>query len=311
MLRYVLASWALLVALDGCGHAKPKPVPVDPPQDVVDAWHAAGSRLLQGFLDAGFVVSRDGAAPIHQGDSLIFTGIALSALPCSDGAPLDAALQQMVKDLRGGLYRHPSLASEISLDGALGFYLGVAHRVKRCAEADTWRPLLATHKDAAPFLNRASGVQLQEPFTYVRDKLLAAVDLGDEPDPRRLAALEKAAIALGEAPHLARIAKTGSDACFRPHLGLLAFQAVEALGGQISASGRDSFCAVTAQYDLPTIDQWCGRDGLAQFTSSYQPNQWQYRHQRCPAWEAPDGNGKAHPGVDFLRGLADQYRLVF
>lgn len=306
---YLVIALLILPWLPSCSKAKPEIPKADPSAEVVDAWQKGADRLPR-FAPDGFLVSLGAQLePRNQGDSLIWTGVTLSAVDCAHGSGMDRALQGMVATLHGGLWRHPSLPAAISLDGALGFYLGVTHRILRCNGAAEWRPLLELHLGKAPFLNQ--GVMLEEPFYAVRDAVLSLVGLTAYPDSVRVAAVAEAAAALAEAPKGARATGLGSDACFRPHLGLLALQIIEATGGHVGALQRDRFCAAADGYDLPTLDHWCGRGDLKAWAAGWQPNVWQYRHQRCPAWESPDGDGLEHPGADYLRGLADAYRFRF
>lgn len=310
-----MSRWALaaLLALAACTKAKPQPAPVDPDAEVVGEWESTAGRLPH-FLQDGFVVSiRGGDTPVNQGDSLLWTGIAMSSVSCAMGEPMAAAAAKMVADLHGGLYRHPSLPGAISLDGALGFWRGVTHRIVACHEKDRWRPLLALHQAAGLRLNPAADVRIPAPFDVVKDQVLHLVDLGGAPDPSRVRVLEDAVVGWAAAvearSHVPRKQDRGS--CYPVHLGLVALQTIEAAGGSISGPGRDAFCQATAGLDMPTTDHWCGRGDLVGWAKGFQHNVWQYRHQRCPSWETPDGGGDEQPGVDFLRALADAYRFVF
>lgn len=303
-----LVVWFLALAahLVSCSRAKSEPAQIDPPADVVETWDAAQDRLLSLFAPDGFVVSIDqDGQPRNQGDSLIFTGIALASMDCTRGERLAAALEKMLTGTSGQLYRHPTLPGAISLDGALGLYRGVAHRVIHCGEASRWAPLLQAHLALGGTLNKAAGLKLAAPFTYVRDLLAAKAGVAAEPAASVQAELETAVAAWAEGVKLTR------SGCFRAHLGLQALQTIEALGGTVSGRGRDAFCAATDGLGLATTDNWCGRDGLKDWLASYVPNRWQFAFQRCPSYDAPDGAGMQQPGVDQLRGLADVYSFTF
>lgn len=305
----LLTAFLFFVA---CHRALPEPSPIaDPPQSVAAQWQTAQARL-SAFAPGGFVVSlAPDQTPKNQGDSLIWTGVALASMDCKHGAPLSAALQKMVQTLNGGLWRHPTIPADVSLDGALGFYLGVAHRISACSEGDAWKPYLTLHHAIAPMLNAEAGVKLEEPYPAVQDAVLHLVGLADYPDAIRIGALADASVAFAKAPGEAHTTGIGSDACYRAHLALLTLQIIEATGGKVPAAARDGFCAATAKYDLPTADHYCGRGDLAGWDAGFVHDQWQYRHQRCPAWESPDGDGDTQPGVDLLRGLVDAYSFQF
>lgn len=281
-------------------HAKPKPAPVVPPPEARISYDEARKRL-SGFLDRGFVVSHGGGSDIHQGDALIFTGLALYSLDCATGAlSLTGPLQNMIGELNGGLYRHPDIKDQISMDGALGLYLGIAKRVTVCGDGEQWRHFIQIHKAFVDLnggrLNPTADTKMPLDFGYLLDKLA-----GDGPSATQQAQLE------AEIVYWAEAVAHAHAACYRVHLGLTAFQIIEQLGGTVSQAARDNYCAVTKDLQLPTVDHWCGRGGLKEYLDAFRYDTWQYRHQRCPAWEGPDGAGDSHPAVDYLKGWADYY----
>lgn len=274
-----MKAWLPIVALVvvGCGK-KQRAAPEGLPPFT---YGEAADRAISFQDKSGFVVTHgsDGQDK-NQGDSLIFTGLLLSSLDCGRGEPARDALLAMP----GKLWRHPSIPDqEVSLDGALGLYLGVAYRIKKCGEGNLWAPFLARHRDAA-------APSLPPFFDYVRDRLFQEAGIAGAPEDKRKALEEEmGAWAFG--------VKLSKSACYRMNLALMALQTLELLGDNV---GGGSFCANTKGMDLPTVDQWCGREGAADYLASYQENQWQYRHQRCPAWEDPDGDGDDQPGIDYL-----------
>jgi hypothetical protein len=300
---------ALSFGCGACQPAKDKPEPLDP-VDPIPARYKIAAASVAAHLDAsGFLVSEwsDGR-PEHQGDALIWTSMAMGSLPCDKLPPVITALGAMVEQLEGGLYRHPSLPDKISVDGALGLYWGMAMAVKNCPEVrDALHYIASAHElfsEPRGLLNPESDLRLPVGFTYVRDVVVASVTGATAPDGRRLSGLEKQIGAWALAVQVKRAA------CFRVHLGLLSFQALEASGVAISASGRDSFCAATAGMDLPTVDHWCGRGDLPGWIASFKPNEWEYRHQRCGAWETPDGKeGLSTPGLDELVAIRQAYKI--
>ncbi len=299
-MKNVLPIMAL--AMFACGKAKPEPKPEPATPTQVVTFDMAADRLAR-FYDAGFVVTRDAAGTaLNQGDALIWTGEAVYALDCARGAAPAAALAQMVTDTGGAIYRHPSLPANVSLDGAIGFYRGVAKRALVCGDAATWAPLIAEHvaymADHGGLLNAGDVAGLPAGFTYLRDKLAWRLGVGDEPSAAAQAKMETAAAAWAVADIAAKAA------CYRSHLALNTFQIIEELGGTVSPAARNTFCAATKTANLATSDHWCGRDGLDQWLTAFKWNVYQYAHQRCPGWESPDAKGE-EPAVDELVGWAD------
>lgn len=282
----------LLVMVSACHHAKP-PKPRPPTQAEVQTYETVAERALSFIDDSGFIVSRGHSA--NLGDSLFFTGLALYGLDCSRGRQLDASLAAMVRDQGGGLSRHPSMPGDLSLDGLLAFYRGVAKRVIMCEEHDLWGPLIAQHVE----WSKKHPEYLPAGFTFVRDQLAHLVDPMTYVSPvsSRQAALE---LVIEE---WAATVISAKAACYRINLGLLALQQIQEEGRAISFEGRDGFCEVTPAAGLPTVENFCGRAGLETYLNTFAFNVWQYRHQRCTGWEMPDGD--VEPGIDFLVGYAD------
>lgn len=263
------------------------------PQEVI-TYSDAVARALTFFDAQGFPVSRRGVEEKNQGDGLIFLGLAMAGLPCAEGMLARDAAARMITELSGGLYRHPTLADQISLDGPLGLYRGIAARVKNCGERAYWQPLLDLHM---AFL-RVNGYRLNasSDVTIPLDFRLVPAALAGEKLEASQTALEF------EVASWAAAVRTAREGSYRINLGLLTFEALEDSGTDISANGRNAFCSATRGTDLPTVEQWCGRNGLEDFLGGFVYNVWQYRHQRTPAWESEDGNGDEQPGFDFLIG---------
>jgi hypothetical protein len=282
--------------------------PVTPSPEIRAQYDAAVDRVLDDrFTAGGFVVSRvnDGSVE-HTGDSLIWTGMLFGSLPCDRAPKIGEGLRAMITELDGGLYRHPTLPDEISQDGALGLYWGVAHHITRCPDqVPVWAATLAPHKALGNFeLNRNSTAQIFPEFTYARDRLFAAVGIGEAPDSRRLATLA------AEGTAAALDAKLRKRACFRVHLALLAMETAERLGDQVPGEARNRFCQAIDGMGMTTADHFCGRRGLAEWAAAFQPNVWEFAHQRCPGWESPDGRENLEtPGVDLLVALTKAHGL--
>ncbi len=272
------------------------PVAATPTTELTAMYHEVSERLGGYFLDRGFVVSRttDGARE-GKGDSLLFTGLALYALDCKAGVPLADGLAKMFEVTEGGAYRHPDLASEeVSLDGLLGLYRGIHKRVAHCGEKDLWAPLMRNHR-----VKMAGNLPAE--FNLVAAMLGYKLGLNDVPDLRRV---ENLAL---EVNAWAVLVKARKAACYRIHLGLLSLQAMVEMGVPISDKARGTFAEITNGLGMPTIDHFSGRSGLEDWLHGFQYNIYEYRHQRCQAWEQPDGGDLLRPGVDFLVGYADLY----
>lgn len=303
---HVAAASLIALTLAACGKAEKKHDSVEPDLEALSAYAVDVNRLQDDFLDQGFVVSRYASGEAeHRGDALIWSGIALGVLPCDEGDDIENALISMVERLDGGLYRHPELADRVSMDGALGFYRGVAQRLRCSGKRDLWASPLKLHYEFSlkhkTGLNAASTAELVPEFTYVRDLLLAEVGLRGKPSADRQRTLET------QTAGWALAAKLKRASCFRIHLGLITLQTIESLGGQISEKGRDQFCSATKSLELPTVNHWCGRPGLLDFLHSFKHDEWEYRLQRCTNWESPDGNGLLTPALDRLVGLSEYY----
>lgn len=299
-----------LLIVCGCKPAHPKPAPLPVTVSIAQQFEDASHRLSSEFIDdKGFIVSRGtGETAEDVGDALIWTGLGAYALDCPLGAVLSDSLRYMIMELGGGIYRHPTLKDNASLDGALGLFRGIAKRITLCNEAEVWKNPLAKLQNferlTAGRLNPVDSAVLPAEFDYVRDLLLAKLQLAGEPPVDRLRALEQ------ELTAWALAVKETKSACYRANLGLITLQTVEELGGSISKAGRDGFCDVTDGLNLATIDQWCGRIGpLEDFLNSFQYDTWVYRHQRCLGWEHPDANGTKTPGLDRLVAFRQLYNL--
>lgn len=249
-------------------------------------------QRLPRFLDRGFVVSLGSGIPRNQGDSLFFSGLALYALDIDEGQPIADALVKMLTDLDGGTYRHPDRKDEVSLDGLLGMYRGIAKRIRYFDEGDLWRPLLAKHQHKT---------SLPGAYSLIPDTIYWQLGLGQEPCPERFKNLIKEAVNWTERTRQARLS------AYRIHLNLLALQTMSELSAIPSMDLLEHFSIATNGLEMRTIDHFLGRPGLLAYLDSFVYNQWQYAHQRCVLWETPDGASEEHPGLDYLVGWADYY----
>ena len=307
----------LALSLASCGKADDRAEP-DPATDRIAELHASASaRLLKDFVQGDtWVVSRwdDSGAAERQGEGLLWSGVALSALTCEDGNGIEAGLIAAITAHGGALVRIEPLGEyeggrEVTWDGAVGLYRGIAARATFCpGSAERWAPVIALHVDYVDAnggqLNARAPATIPEPLRYVLDLLAWRLGVGNEPNHGRLAALE-----LAFAVQAAGVNATHA-AAYRLNLALLSFQTVENLGISVSGGGRDRFCAASRGVDIPTMDEWCGRGGLASWIDGFQFNAWEFRHQRAGAWERPDGApGLSTPGLDILVAIVQAYAL--
>jgi hypothetical protein len=293
-----------------CG--KPNPEVQEPPQWAIDAYQAASHRLVDQHLENGWVVTRrpDGSAE-HVGDALIWTGLALYGLPCDLGELVEDHLIEVITRNGGALVRYEPLGDyaggrEVSLDGALGLYRGVASRSVRCGTAAKWRPVIGQHidymREHGGRLNAGSSASLEGfdalPVSLHRH-LAGGADPGDgdySPSVSRLILWTGAVTAT-------------KSACFRIHLSWLILRTWQEIGAEFRPETRWAFCAAANGSNIPVVDHWCNRGDLSGWAESYEPNRWEYAHQRCSGWESPDGDGDETPGLDLLVGLREAYRL--
>jgi hypothetical protein len=301
-----LVAVLAMVFMAACSKEPAERTTSEPSDSTQEAFVSAEDRLVDRFLDDGWVVSRhaDGS-PEHQGDSLIFTGIALGTLDCAHRHDVEWALAEGLENLQGGLERHRSLPDKVSIDGALGFYFGLA-TMKPCPDQVEWGHHILLHRQFVYShnmrLNPEADAQLVPEFDYVLDLLASSLGVADKPDGSRARTLET------EVSAWALAVKAKKSACYRVHLGWLTLRSLEALG-ELSQRGRRDFCSATEGMDIPIVDHWCGRTDLKGWLASYHEDEWGYRHQRCGSWESPDGQGLANPGLDLLVALKAAYNL--
>ncbi len=271
---------AIFIVLMGCAAAKSEPAPQSPLQSQQSKYAEVVARITQ-FTNRGFVVSLGGND--HHGDSLIFTGLALYGLPCAEGEPLARGIEGMLAS--GTYYRYPGDSDSVSMDQLLGMYRGIAARVRRCGEKDRWAAALRT----------APAVTLPAGFDYVRQRLMAVLGVGGDPAGSLRSEMEASA-----ASWTATVNATHA-AAYRVHLSLIALQAVEEMGTSVS---RAAFCSASRGVGIATVENWCGREGIASALDRFQYDIWEYHWQRG-AWESPDGDNSPHPAVDYLVAYAD------
>lgn len=302
---------ALALALAACQKPDPKPEPLPPDEAARVLYASTVDRLFANHLEGGWVVTRrpDGS-PEHMGDSLLWTGLAMYAVPCDRGAELEAHLVEVITRNAGALVRYEPLGEyaggrEASLDGALGLYRGIVHRITACGSA-AWQEPMALHFASMEAhggrLNPSSSATLEVFYGLAQELAYRLGAAGADPiglsDRRNM---ERAVVAWAWA------VQASHAAAFRVHLGWLILEMLEALA-DVSDANRAGYCAATTGMDIPVVDHYCGRGDLAGWVSGFQFDAWEYRHQRA-GWESADGDGDQTPALDLLVGLKEAYSL--
>lgn len=262
--------------------------------------YLVANHLLSGW---GVVSLKPDGSPEHLGEALLWAGTALWALPCADGDGIELGVLAMIDRLDGALERVEPIGEyadgrQATLDGALGLFLGASRRVTSCGRADAWREpwgrMAAFQAAWNDRLNPGSTNRLELDFPFVRDFVSWKLGVGGEPADDRFAHLSSEIAGWAQGVALKRAA------AFRVNLGLIAWQAIETAGGpRPSSNARAVFCQAGASMDIPTVDSYCGHSALETYLADYQPDQYEYRHQRAK-WESPDGNGNRSPRLDRL-----------
>jgi len=298
---------ALVVCLAACTRVPPKPDPVPPDEDATQAWAGAELRMAEVTDPYGLVAVRAaGGGWKHLGDAVWRTGLAIFGESRAAAEPHEAALIRMLERTQGGVYRHPTVTAKPSLDTALGLYLGAARSIATFGHAGLWHDAM---KDHAKWND---GGVLAGGWDYVRDVVLWKAGLGGEPHPDRRVVLETVITQFAQVVRFAIDHRKPGDAppaCYRFNLGWMALRTVELLGVEISGPGRASFCQHASGLGLELIDHWCGKPGAldALTGASWQPNVWDFKPQRCAAYEEPDGDGNASPRLDKLMAYVQAY----
>jgi len=296
----------------GCAKAEDKHEPEPPTDPIVEQRNSVVNRLINNHVVDFAVVSRaiDGSTE-HEGEGLIWAGVALQSLTCDEGFFIELAIRDMITRHGGALVRIEPLGEyaggrEITADGAIGLYAGIAARIKKCPDTlAAWSQTMRLHKD---FLDTHRGVlhpnvdaKVPAEFTFSRDLLFHKLGLAGMPDSDRSHILESQLVVWAWG------VKKAKAACFRLNLSMLAVETNEALGLAPSQNFRNLWCAATNGTDVPLVDHWCGRKSIHDYIASFKTDEWEYRHQRCGAWETPDGDGLYTPSLDLLRALSVGY----
>ena len=310
---HVIIFWAL-----GCGAVADQFEKEPEEEESKPGFEEIYADLTKDFLHNGLIVSRDNGQPEHQGEAILWTGIAAGALPCWMARPfMDKISDMSIKN--GGYFERTEPLGEyvdrpINFDGMSGVYFGYAGFISHCeiypALVDSWGKHRKYLSDNGDRLHPNTS----EKYPNVFDSVVQAIDyrLGLRSSLPNADALKLVSTA---ASTWATGVVLSQSACYRIHLSFLQLKALDYMG---VGTGRDSFCRATGKagdpsqtaIDIPLIDHYCGRDGLKNYLDNFLSNQWEYRFQRCGAWETPDGNNIATPGLDFLVGYSEYYHVV-
>jgi hypothetical protein len=287
----------------------------NPSDDIQAAYSQAVDRLKNDFSENGWIVSRhqDGNTE-HEGDSLIWTGLAMASLPCADGEMFSRRMARMIDENDGAMVRYEPLGEyaggrEISFDGATGLYFGIFQRIRQCPdEAQIWKATWQNHltylEENNWKLHPNADALVAPPFNVIRDYISYQLGLTDDiPSGVRLRSLEAAALTWSSA------VIESKSSCFRVHLAFLYMLFLDDADLMLETA-YDGFCYATEEADIPAIDHWCDRKNIDDWIKTFEYDLYEYRHQRCGGWEKPDGKSLKTPGLDLIFGIQLAYPEV-
>lgn len=313
MRDFIVASLVFWL-LASCGYFEKRKSKESEPhtQTAAERYSQAEERLFKHFItDKGFIVSRwDDGSTEHEGEAVLWSGVAMAVLPCGDANPIEDGMIAMINRNGGALVRFEPLGEyengrEITIDGAIGLYHGIAYRLAHCDSGAKWLDAWGLHlkylEDHGGKLNAKAknDVILPAEFTTLRDAISHRLEMRGAPHKDRIKVLE-----LQAAGWAAGVVKAQA-AAYRLNLSFLTFQGLEFLG--YSIDGKE-FCAASKAAKIPDIDFWCGHSDLHAFIKNFRYNEWEYRFQRGD-WEEADGrNGLKTPALDYLKALTMQFQ---
>lgn len=253
-------------------------------------YELVADRMLDLAHPRGWIVNRyDNGELRKPGDSLLFTGIAMGVLDCTRGAIPETALIEMLTANGGGLVRHPGLPDEpVTVDGALGLYWGVAHRIEKCPETrQRWAGAMQLHATVADRY-------LEGIFQPMLQQVMADLGLSAPPSEE-----ERGHLGLLMASWAFAVVQNKA-AAYRIHLAWLTLDVVPA------PHSKTAFCEAVVKAKMPLMEHFCGRPGLAEWVEKFEFNRFEFFHQRA-VWESPDGRRDGDPlntpALDYLVAL--------
>lgn len=264
----------------------------------------ASDRLLRDFQSGGYVISKkaDGSLE-HQGDSALWTAIAMASLPCDKGQVFEDALVGSILRNGGRVLRFDPLpasyvGNETSRDMETGAVFGFAMRARKCPDRrDALKKAWSEHRSFVKKQGRLHeggnwNFVMTPVLEFVWDLVGHAFDLGDRPGKAAMAAFEAGIVA-----NAVSISKKGG-ACYPLHLNTLMLVTAARLGLPVTELTKREFCHETRGMGLPLTEWYCGRE-YQSFLRDFKYNAYEYSHQRCTR-ESADGDDGQTPAVDFL-----------
>jgi hypothetical protein len=303
-MKYTFFVFILLLAC-----AKPKS-PDDavaklPPKEDLSQFKPRAQAILERFkaynIEAGYVVTRkpDGGIE-HKGDAVLWTGLAMMALPCADG---DELFRRVVEDTtrRGGLIGRwaadPKPEAPSSRDQVRGAMMGFTERAVRCGDMElareTWRLHMqyVAANDGGLFPGANQGYRVTEfflwPWTMVGEFFGIQPHQGSKTVFESGLSATAFAIVTQEAP------------AYPIHLATLDVILSVKIGSPVSELGLKAFCRAASGAGLGLTDWLCRRKTARTLLAAWNEDVYEYQWQRA-TWETPDADGNRTPGVDFL-----------
>lgn len=267
------------------------------------------NRLLSEFLLREYVISKENDQPTHLGDSLLWTMLAASSLPCGKSKDLLQAISDSVFRNNGLVLRIDPLPSHLgndptSRDMEIGFAFGMVLLFRNCPEhrtliKRTWS-LHITYVLALSHSLAKDGIRSKTDITPTLRYLLAEVShyiLGEWDRPSVFDQF-----LLDTSTNLAALGRAVShrESCYPVHLTTLTFLVLDIIGSSLGETNKILFCRSTSGLGLALTDWYCRRPDAFRFLENFKLNEYEYKHQRCD-YEGPDSDpGLESPGVDFL-----------
>lgn len=286
-------------------------------------------RLIE-FLKDGWVVTRNPDGSNHdEGDSLLFTGLALGSLSCDSVARygLLNSFERMIDNYDGYLVRIDPLTEEyvnrddyVSRDGATGALYGLLRHSQRCSEnrervkriMDQWHDTVGSAVLLHPkskavkmpsfsaFWRVAHGRKINdlEYAVYMTSTIFTA---------KTIQLQRRAAVAEGNPEK--------NPSCYPVNLQTLQHIIMEMQGQAIYERDKSAWCDITKDFGLLLSDWYCARndDKIQDWLENPQQSRAVYMHQRC-SWETEGFH--LSPRVDYLllnslRKEGSSWQLVF
>ncbi|NRA68309.1 MAG: hypothetical protein HRU19_27745 [Pseudobacteriovorax sp.] len=315
-------GWDLICRAE-CFDIVPKCMPK--PNPVLDSlwgkYDFYESRLLSEFISQTdgyeYVISRDGNNRAkHQGDSLLWTSIALGTGTCAATEGILDSLIRSIKEREGALVRFEPLPANYfdnatSRDQVTGALFGFAARARRCPQdfdklKDSWT-LVSRYIEKHDALHDGNNgnYRITPGFRFLIRQMDHYFGIGGAPGGVAKATFEGALVANVFAIDITK------ESCYPVHLTTLNAITADLLGRPIKKRVFSQICRATDGMDLPLTDWYCRRlkgSNLAFYLDDFDnediskpQHRYEYRHQRCPAYESPDIRpGDRSPAVDFL-----------